>query len=362
LPLVDAIPQALAAVAKLNENKAVNEANTKAHVIEPVLVALGWNLQDIDTVDREFKVFDGTVLDYSLKLAGAARLYVEAKSVNENLDDKKFVAQTINYANNDGVLWCVLTNGTRWRVYKTNEPVAMEQKLLLEVDFTDEKEPIAEKAQLLKLISRGAVDAGELDSYGERLFTDERVRKALTALAEDASDELLAAIAARLGTPSVPTGAIRRSLARIFDFKLESVARSGAKSRSGEAGPPKPPKTQEYSLDHHLGSKSALIRELFEEMDKYAFTLGADVTRRIRKQYIGYFRGKKSYFTAEFQRRRVIVYLSLDPTYVQPWSDTTMRDASDIGHYGMGDTEYSLRGLDQLAEIRHLIAAAYRSA
>jgi predicted transport protein len=137
------------------------------------------------------------------------------------------------------------------------------------------------------------------------------------------------------------------------------VVQPGGKSKGGEAGPPKPPKTQEYPLEHHLGNKSALIRELFEEMDKYAFTLGADVTRRIRKQYIGYFRGKKSYFTAEFQRRRVVVYVSVDPKLVQPWNDTTMRDATDIGHYGMGDTEYSLRGLDQPAELRDLITVAY---
>ena len=50
-----------------------------------------------------------------------------------NLNDKKFVAQTINYANNDGVLWCVLANGLGYRVYKTNEPVAMEQKMLLKL-------------------------------------------------------------------------------------------------------------------------------------------------------------------------------------------------------------------------------------
>ena len=41
-------------------------------------------------MEREVKVFDGTFLDYSLKVAGDARLYVEAKSVGGNLDDKKF--------------------------------------------------------------------------------------------------------------------------------------------------------------------------------------------------------------------------------------------------------------------------------
>ena len=64
-------------------------------------------------------------------------LYVEAKGLNKNLEDKQFIAQTVNYANNDGVVWCVLTNGLTYRVYKTNEPVAMDQKLLFEVDLAE---------------------------------------------------------------------------------------------------------------------------------------------------------------------------------------------------------------------------------
>jgi predicted transport protein len=36
-----------------------------------------------------------------------------------------------------------------------------------------------------------------------------------------------------------------------------------------------------------------------------------------------------------------------------------MRDASNIGHFGMGDTEYSLRTVDQLDELTTLIKTAY---
>ena len=55
----------------------------------------------------------------------------------------------------------------------------------------------------------------------------------------------------------------------------------------------------------------------------------------------------------------MLVYLSLDPSTVQPWNDDAMRDATNIGHFGMGNIEYSLRTVDQLAEARTLINAAY---
>ena len=38
-----------------------------------------------------------------------------------------------------------------------------------------------------------------------------------------------------------------------------------------------------------------------------------------------------------------------------------MRDARGLGHFGMGDTEYSLRTVDQFSEIKALINTAYES-
>jgi hypothetical protein len=65
--------------------------------------------------------------------------------------------------------------------------------------------------------------------------------------------------------------------------KAETGSRSGSGSRSA-VGPPAPPKGQEYNLDHHLADKSALIEQLFKELDSFGLALGADATRRIRKQ------------------------------------------------------------------------------
>ena len=75
--------------------------------------------------------------------------------------------------------------------------------------------------------------------------------------------------------------------------------------------------------------------------------------------YVGYFRGKRSFFTVELQHQRVLIYLALDPSTVQPWNDDVMSDARDFGHYGMGETEYSLRNVDQLDELKALIQTAY---
>jgi hypothetical protein len=79
-----------------------------------------------------------------------------------------------------GVVWCALTDGLSYRVYKTNEPVAMDQRLPFEVDLVEVSDGGVAAAKPLQLLSRASLSNGELDLWGERVFTDTRVRKALS--------------------------------------------------------------------------------------------------------------------------------------------------------------------------------------
>lgn len=216
MALTKAVEKVLSNAEKLKASKSGNEANTKALLIEPVLRALGWDLEDIDQVDREVAVFDGTKLDYALKIDGEPHLYLEAKGVKQSLDDKQFISQTINYANNDGISWCVLTNGLRYRVYKSTEPVSMDEKLLFEVDLASDKEgSLTQRAEILRQLSREAVSAGALDARGEQVFTDKRVREALVSLAKKRSGPVLDALKKEIGKPPISPERLASSLVRV---------------------------------------------------------------------------------------------------------------------------------------------------
>jgi len=330
----------------------------RSSLIEPLLASLGWDIGDLDVVEREYRVYDNTFLDYALKIDGVPRLFVEAKGVGKNLDDKQFIAQTVNYANNEGVLWCVLTNGLVYRVYKTNEPVPMEQKLLFEVDLAAaDAATTTDMAKSLALISRQSIGDDALDLWGDRVFTDGRVRKALGQLGAHPTKTFVADLARLLGKPEISTAKLGESLSRVLD--AESL--EAPKSNSGSsAQKPKPPASgKEYLLEHHLAGKPAVIVDSFEQLDQFGRELGADVSRRIRKQYVGYFAGRKSFFTIEVQRQRVLLYLNLDPASVQPWDESTMRDASKLGHFGMGDMEFSVRQAADIDAARTLMKTAY---
>lgn len=372
MSLAQNVAAAVLAADKL-KTKNANEANTKALVIEPMLMALGWDLADIDAVEREVRVFEGTFLDYALKVDDVARVYVEAKSISGNLDDKKFVAQALNYANNDGVVWCVLTNGVRYRVFKTNEAAAMEGKLLFEVDLHQPDQSMAQKVEQLGLIGRQSVASGDLDRYGERVFTDSRVRAALSALAADPPASFLAGVASKLGSPAVPDDSLRRSLARILDVPMSAAGPApvppvagGSPSPpvavNGSAPGPRPAPKGAYPLSKHLDGKAAVMRELWEALDGYAPTLGPDVVRIVHKMTIDYYRGKKAVFSVQLRNDRVLLFLKLDPTSTQPWNADVMRNVTGIGHHGNGSLEYSLAAGGQLDEARALIAGAYTGA
>ncbi len=55
-----------------------NESETKNGFIEPLLQSLGWNTQDRNEVGLEENVSGGRV-DYSLRINGSPRIYIEAK-------------------------------------------------------------------------------------------------------------------------------------------------------------------------------------------------------------------------------------------------------------------------------------------
>ena len=90
----------------------LSEADTKAAFIDPILSALGWDLRDIFSVSREYRHRPQDYpVDYALFVARSPVLFVEAKSLNKDLSDYKWISQTISYANAAGVEWCALTNG-----------------------------------------------------------------------------------------------------------------------------------------------------------------------------------------------------------------------------------------------------------
>src|SRR5512139_2973135 len=79
----------------------LNESQTRACRIDPILLALGWNTEEPDEVSRNHTVVGGTYADYALIVNGATRVIIEAKALGNNLTTTAS-AQVLEYCGKTG--------------------------------------------------------------------------------------------------------------------------------------------------------------------------------------------------------------------------------------------------------------------
>jgi predicted type IV restriction endonuclease len=188
----------------------VSEQDTKRILITPAIEALGWDTLDIEEVRNEYRhnTADNPV-DYALFLNRSPVLFVEAKPLGHSLDDRKWVVQTINYANAAGVDWCVLTNGSDWRIYKVHAQVEADRKLFAAVSI-DRPEALADASRVLCLLTRENMRARAIDELWQAWHVDSQVQAAVEQTIQD--DAFAKLLAKRL--PQLTLADIRKSLRR----------------------------------------------------------------------------------------------------------------------------------------------------
>lgn len=213
----------------------IGEQNTKAGLIAPLLRALGWDTEDLREVHLEFKPRSADKpVDYALLLNGQPRMFVEAKALGKNLQDRRWASQIMGYAAVAGVRWVVLTNGDEYRLYNAHASVPVDEKLFRTVRVSD---PESHPEETLALLSKESV--AELEALWQEDFIDRQVRTALDALFEPEPDDGLLRLLRRRLPPELTPNQVRSSLSRLRATNLgESVAQAGSPAlRRAEAKP-----------------------------------------------------------------------------------------------------------------------------
>lgn len=205
------------------QRQALGEQDTKAALIVPVLRALGWDVEDLEDVKLEYRrrPSDNPV-DYALFLLRAPRLFIEAKSLGNHLDDGKSASQILAYATVAGVEWVALTDGNEWRIYNSHAPVPVEQKLFRVVRLAD---PASQAEQTLRLLAKAQMADHLIDAYWKSDFIDRQVREVLVRLFAPEPDPALVRLI-RARAPALAPAEVRASLGRVrttFDFPVVAV-------------------------------------------------------------------------------------------------------------------------------------------
>ncbi len=188
----------------------ISEQDTKRILITPAVEALGWDILDIDEVRNEYRHNSAdNPVDYALFLNRLPVLFVEAKPLGHSLDDRRWIVQTINYANAAGVDWCVLTNGAEWRIYKVHAQVEADRKLFTMVKI-ETPDALGDAVKVLSLLSRDNMRARAIDDLWQAWHVDRQVQ---AALEQTLPDDAFAALI-RKRVPQLGLVDIRKSLRR----------------------------------------------------------------------------------------------------------------------------------------------------
>ena len=148
--------------------KRYKEEDTKAEFIEPLFEALGWdvrNTENDDEVVREEKISKGRV-DYSFRINGIPKFFLEAKALKEELDNIKFIEQAINYAWHKGCTWAVLTDFEAIKIF--NAEWKKPNPLQAQFGQTLPCQLFLEKFDQLWLLSRESFEKKLLDAEAEK--------------------------------------------------------------------------------------------------------------------------------------------------------------------------------------------------
>lgn len=132
----------------------LSEADTRGHLIDPVLSLLGYSA--LAELRREIPVKETReFLDYQLFVAGKAVAIVEAKSLQTSTIDAA-AAQCVQYASILGVRWCVITNGRTWAIYDAYSTGPLAEKRVAFVEIRNDPKSVDDAWAVLSLLSRDA--------------------------------------------------------------------------------------------------------------------------------------------------------------------------------------------------------------
>tara|TARA_R100001143_G_C3361001_1_gene135700 strand:- start:6395 stop:7303 length:909 start_codon:yes stop_codon:yes gene_type:complete len=117
---------------------------------------------------------------------------------------------------------------------------------------------------------------------------------------------------------------------------------------------------QEYkTVSEHLNSANQGLTDLYHALRDYMMNLGDDVQEKTLKYYFAYKRIKNFACVEVYtQSNKLQVYVKLNPDDVQLEEGFT-RDVRNIGHFGTGDLEITIRNKEDITKAEPLILLSY---
>lgn len=111
------------------------------------------------------------------------------------------------------------------------------------------------------------------------------------------------------------------------------------------------------TIDDRMLTLNESLKPILEEIRDFILSQGDDITEVILKQYIAY-KKIKNFITIDVTREKIQIYLHLDPLEEELVDDYS-RNVANIGHYGSGDLEITIKNEADYLRSKEIIQKAY---
>ncbi len=116
--------------------------------------------------------------------------------------------------------------------------------------------------------------------------------------------------------------------------------------------------TGSYTFEQHIEGKSEKIKNLAHATQEYILGLDTAIEQSPKKLYVAY-KISQNIVCVEVQTRLIRLFLKLKPSDVET-PPSIYRDVTNIGHYGTGEAEFTLKSENDLETAKPFIELAYQ--
>jgi len=133
-----------------------NEMAVRSQIIEPILRGLGWDTENPEEVQPNVSTEEG-IPDYSLLKRDKKVLFIEAKKLSVDIEQREVIRQLAKYCFSEGMKYGVLTNGAIWILFRAfQEGTTMSERIVWKTDI--ENDELTASVRKLNTISKYNID------------------------------------------------------------------------------------------------------------------------------------------------------------------------------------------------------------
>ena len=142
-----------------------NEMAVRSQIIEPILEGLGWDVENPEEVQPNVSTEEG-IPDYSLLKEDKKGLFIEAKKLSVDIEQREVIRQLAKYCFGEGMRYGVLTNGAIWILFRAfQEGTTMSERIVWKTDIDNDE--LTASVRRLNAVSKNNI--GDIEKLIKKL-------------------------------------------------------------------------------------------------------------------------------------------------------------------------------------------------